>query len=100
MELDKGGQGNRSTDTTGSSPTLKDLGVTKDQSSNSQRIAAIPEDVFEGFGLPRLLLSRVPSTVQTRPAPLTLRTCCSLVLYGVSESIDRVLIESDPLGVG
>ena len=31
------------------SPTLKDLGITKNQSSASQRIVSIPHDVFEGF---------------------------------------------------
>lgn len=34
-------------DTTPSTPTLRDLGITRDQSSDWQRLAAIPEEQFE-----------------------------------------------------
>jgi hypothetical protein len=38
---------NRSHDTTDLPPTLRELGVTKDESSRWQRIAKLPEPVFE-----------------------------------------------------
>jgi 16S rRNA G966 N2-methylase RsmD len=41
--------GDRKTESKSSMSTLKDLGVTKDESSRLQKIASIPEDKFEGI---------------------------------------------------
>lgn len=42
-----GGNPNWSKPTTNSNPTLSDFGITKDQSSTFQKIAALPEEIFE-----------------------------------------------------
>src|SRR5208283_2415404 len=51
-ELNKGGRPNNlSIDTTGfdPTPTLKNLGISRDQSSKWQRISEIPEESFEDY---------------------------------------------------
>lgn len=46
-EVSKNGHGDQRAESKGTTPLLSDYGITKDQSSTFQKIASLPEDVFE-----------------------------------------------------
>ena len=46
-EVSKNGHGDQRAESKGTTPLLSDFGITKDQSSTFQKIAALPEEIFE-----------------------------------------------------
>ena len=46
-EVSKNGHGNQRAESKGTTPLLSDFGITKDQSSTFQKIASLPEEIFE-----------------------------------------------------